>query len=56
MTAALAAPALDQIFREARTRNGFKPEPLPESLLREVYDLAKWGRRPPTPRRPASSS
>ena len=40
---ALAPGALDQIFREARTRNAWDPKPLPESLLRELYDLAKWG-------------
>jgi 3-hydroxypropanoate dehydrogenase len=43
MAAPLADPALDQIFREARTRNGWKTEPLPEDLLREVYDLARFG-------------
>src|SRR5665213_2635539 len=35
--------ALDQIFRKARTRNGWATDPLPEALLREVYDLAKFG-------------
>ena len=43
MAAPLSDPALDQIFREARTRNGWNPEPLPESLLHEIYDLAKFG-------------
>lgn len=41
--AALADPALDQLFREARTYNSFVEEPLPQALLRAVYDLAKWG-------------
>ncbi len=35
--------ALDLIFRKARTHNGFQPDDVAESLLREVYDLAKWG-------------
>jgi nitroreductase len=35
--------ALDQLFRTARTRNGWSPEPVSEVLLRAVYDLAKWG-------------
>jgi len=35
--------ALDLLFREARTHNGWKPEPVPESLLRQVFDLAKMG-------------
>jgi nitroreductase len=34
---------LDQLFRNARTRNGWRPEPLPEGLLQQVYELAKWG-------------
>jgi 3-hydroxypropanoate dehydrogenase len=34
---------LDLIFRKARTHNGFKPIAVAEALLREVYDLAKWG-------------
>ena len=43
MPARLDDPALDQIFRTARTRNGWTPEPVSEALLREVYELAKWG-------------
>lgn len=34
---------LDLIFRTARTHNGFTPADVSEALLREVYDLAKWG-------------
>ena len=34
---------LDQIFREARTRNGWAPDPIPEADLRAIYDLAKMG-------------
>jgi len=34
---------LDLIFRSARTRNGWHDTPLPETLLRAVYDLAKLG-------------
>lgn len=43
MTSTLDAPALDQLFRTARSRNGWRPEPVPEALLRQLYDLAKWG-------------
>ena len=32
-----------QLFAEARTHNGFTGEPVPESTLRELYDLMKWG-------------
>jgi 3-hydroxypropanoate dehydrogenase len=35
--------ALDVIFREARTHNGWLPMPVDDSLLRAVYDLAKLG-------------
>jgi 3-hydroxypropanoate dehydrogenase len=35
MTETISRPVLDQLFRLARTRNGWKADP--------VYDLAKWG-------------
>lgn len=31
---------LDQIFHNARTANGFLDKPVPDALLREIYDLA----------------
>jgi len=34
--------ALDLIFREARTYNGWLPKPVPDELLRELYDTLKW--------------
>ena len=42
-TAALDGAALDQLFRTARTRNGWVEEALPEGVWRELYDLLKWG-------------
>jgi 3-hydroxypropanoate dehydrogenase len=33
----------EQLFTEARTHNGFRPEPIPEATLRELYELLKWG-------------
>jgi 3-hydroxypropanoate dehydrogenase len=33
----------EQLFDHARTHNGFKAEPIPESTLRELYELVKWG-------------
>ena len=39
----LSNDALDQIFLEARTRNGWHDEPVPAALLREIYDIAKMG-------------
>jgi 3-hydroxypropanoate dehydrogenase len=35
--------ALDTLFRQARTHNAWLPRAVPETLLREVYDLAKMG-------------
>ena len=42
MSARLDDIALDQVFRTARTRNGWSATPVPDSLLHELYDLAKW--------------
>jgi len=41
--AKLDAAALAQLFTEARTRNGWKSDPIPEPVLRELYDLVKFG-------------
>ncbi|MBI1391357.1 MAG: malonic semialdehyde reductase [Alphaproteobacteria bacterium] len=35
--------ALDLIFREARTRNGWHDTPVSATLIQAVYDLMKWG-------------
>lgn len=35
--------ALDIIFREARTRNGWQRRDVSRALMQAVYDLAKWG-------------
>lgn len=43
MTLAAAAPCLDQLFRDARTHNGWLDKPVPEALLKELHDLMKWG-------------
>lgn len=39
----LDAAALDLLFRDARTHNGWKPEPVDDALLREALDLAELG-------------
>ena len=39
----LDAPALDLIFREARTRNAWSSAPITEADIRAIYELAKWG-------------
>src|ERR1700758_1970179 len=35
--------ALDLVFRKARTYSGWLPKPVPEELLRQLYDPLKWG-------------
>ena len=35
--------ALDLVFRRARTYNAWLPKPVPEELLRQLYDTVKWG-------------
>ncbi len=34
--------ALDIIFRNARTHNGWQDKPVEDALLQQVYDLCKW--------------
>ncbi len=33
----------EQLFDNARTHNGFAPEPIPPATLHQLYDLVKWG-------------
>jgi 3-hydroxypropanoate dehydrogenase len=35
--------ALDLVFRKARTYNAWLPKPVPDELLRQLYDTMKWG-------------
>ena len=39
----LDAAVLGQLFTEARTRNAWSDRPVPEALLRQLYDLTKFG-------------
>jgi 3-hydroxypropanoate dehydrogenase len=43
MRSPISQQCLNRIFLEARTYNTFLPEPVSDELLRQVYDLAKWG-------------
>jgi 3-hydroxypropanoate dehydrogenase len=43
MSILLTDDALDTVFRKARTQNYWKSAPVPDDLLRQVYDLAKLG-------------
>jgi len=33
----------EQLFDDARTQNGFLPDPVSDETLRRIYDLMKWG-------------
>ncbi|HEY2065040.1 MAG TPA: malonic semialdehyde reductase [Gemmatimonadaceae bacterium] len=35
--------ALDQLFRAARTHNAWRDKPVSEQMLRQLYDVLKWG-------------
>ena len=39
----LPPAALDQIFLKARTHNSWEVEDIPRALLREIYEIARWG-------------
>lgn len=39
----ISQDALDQVFFKARTANGFLDQPVADSLLREVYEIAAMG-------------
>ena len=39
----LGDDALDLLFREARSHNGWTDRPVPDSVLRELYDIVRWG-------------
>ena len=43
MASTLGAAALDQLFRSARTFNEWSDTPVDEAVVRELYDLLKWG-------------
>ena len=42
MAEPIASAALDQLFRNARTRNAWTDRPVSDALIRELYDLLKW--------------
>jgi 3-hydroxypropanoate dehydrogenase len=43
MSTKMNAAGLDQLFRVARTRNGWTDRPVDEKQIRELYDLLKLG-------------
>ena len=42
-TVRLTEPALDQLFREARTHSFWQDVPVARATLEEIYDLARMG-------------
>ena len=43
MNTAILKEAVSQLFTEVRTHHAWRDTPVSDGLLREVYDLAKWG-------------
>lgn len=43
MSETLSDTALDQLFRTARTYNGFTDKPVATQTLRAIHDLLRWG-------------
>lgn len=43
MTDMLSDAALDQLFRTARTYNGFTDKPVTADILHQIHDLLRWG-------------
>ena len=43
MSNTIQRSALDQLFDEARTYNEWSEKPVDEQMVRELYDLLKWG-------------
>lgn len=41
-TQILPDAALDQLFKEARTRYAWSDKPVPDTLIRSLYELMKW--------------
>ena len=38
----ISQEAIDQLFLEARTHNGWLDRPVSEETLRQLYDIARW--------------
>jgi len=43
MSGLLSDEALDLLFRDARTHNGFFDKPVSDEQLHQIYDIMKWG-------------
>jgi len=43
VTKSISDQALNQIFRDARSHNGWQPEAVSDTIVYAVYDLLRWG-------------
>jgi len=43
MSAPVSEEILDRVFRTTRTANAYLDRPVPDHLLRQLWDLLKWG-------------
>ena len=43
MNTAISKDSISQLFTEARTHHAWQDWPVPDGLLHEIYELAKWG-------------
>ena len=43
MTGKVSDQALDILLRDARSYSDYKPQPVSDETLRQLYDLMKWG-------------
>src|SRR3984957_13666738 len=43
MNTAISSESIQQLFTNARTHHAWQDRPVADGLLREIYDLAKWG-------------
>lgn len=43
MNVPIAEESIQQLFTQARTHHGWQSTPVSDALLREIYDLTRWG-------------
>lgn len=43
MSQVISEQVLDQLFRQARSQNGWLDKPVDDPTLKELYDLMRWG-------------
>ena len=43
MNTPISIASIQQLFTQARTHHAWQDKPVPDGLLKEIYDLTKWG-------------